>query len=182
MKRNKKPMETQAPTPDEIADAIVRKLDLSMSPYSMRRHLMHFGLPEEEAAQMAEGARRAVLELKKVDYDARLVFILSHLDRLLETHQREGNTKAALEVIREHNKLLRLSDHVLPLSQAERTTRPRTVLDKALEEMGPAGREEFRRDMNQMALERTGRLPDGSKRPVVEPSATEPEPRTDTPH
>src|ERR1019366_10154740 len=60
MKRSKKTTGKQAPTPDEFADAIVRKLDLNMSPYSMRRHLMHFGLPEEKAAQMAEGARRAL--------------------------------------------------------------------------------------------------------------------------
>ena len=168
MKRSKKTTGKQAPTPDEFADAIVRKLDLNMSPYSMRRHLMHFGLPEEKAAQLAEGARRALLELRKVDYDARLVFILSHLDRLLEKHQREGNAKAALEVIREQNKLLRLNDYVQPLPEHERLKRPRTDYEDAMSELSSVQREQLRKEITQRVSELTGRLTDFSKPAVTE--------------
>jgi len=176
MKRSKKTTEKQAPTPDEFADAIVRKLDLNMSPYSMRRHLMHFGLPEEKAAQMAEGARRAVLELKKVDYEARLVFILSHLDRLLEKHQREGNAKAALEVIREQNRLLRLDDYVQPLPEHERLKRSPSDFEDAMSELSSVQREQIRKEITVRVSELTGRHTDLSKPAVTRSTGMKAEP------
>ncbi|MFI5198248.1 MAG: hypothetical protein ACHQJD_06485 [Thermoanaerobaculia bacterium] len=176
MKRNKKPEQTVAASPDEFAAALARTLGSNVSSHSIKLYLMGSGHSEEHAVQVARTFRQFLLQLREVDYGAQLVITLGQLDRLLKVHMREGNRRAALEVLREQSKLLRLADHVRPFSDAERTERPRTNYENAMSELGPAGREIVRGVATQTAFELTGRLPDGSKPAATGSPETKAEP------
>lgn len=181
MKRSKKPERRVAPSLAQFTAALARELGSNMSPCSIKWQLMGLGHPEEEALQLAEALRHVLVQFRKVDYEARLVITISHMDRLYEVLMRDGDRRAAFEVLREQSKLLGLAAHVQPLPEHERTRRPQTDFEDAMADLSPVDRERLRAEIRKTVYERAGRLPNGSKRAPSGPPVVKPESELATP-
>ena len=167
MKKNKTPVEIQAPVIAEFVAEMARALR-AVSPSGAEdiRLLMEAGLSEEVALAISEGVRGVGGQGRKLDCEVRPVTTAERLDRLFEDLRRKGDDVAAFRVLRERNRLPVSEDRARPLTDHIRMKLPRTASQEALEELGPAGRWKFDRECRQRLFKLTGRRPDGSKPPA----------------
>lgn len=167
MKKNKTPMEIQAPVLAEFVAEVARALRaVSPSGAQDKRLLMESGFSEEVALAISAGVRGIGGAGRNLDSGVRPGTTAERLDRLYEDLRRKGDEVAAARVLRERNRLPVSEDRVPPLSDHVRTKLPRTASQEALEELGPTGRWQFDRECRQRLFKLTGRHPNGSKPPA----------------
>lgn len=164
MKKNKTPLEIQAPVLAEFVAEVARALRaVSPSGAQDKRLLMESGFSEEVALAISAGIRGIGGAGRNLDSEVRPGTTAERLDRLYEDLRRKGDEVAAARLLRERNRLPFSEDRVPPLSDRVRTKLPRTASQEALEELGPTGRWQLDRECRQKLFKLTGRHPNGSK-------------------
>lgn len=164
MKKNKTPVEIQAPSLAEFVAEVARALRaVSPSGAEDKRLLMESGFSEEVAFGISAGVRGIGGAGRTLDSEVRPGTTAERLDRVYEDLRRKGDEVAAARVLRERNRSPFNEDRVPPLSDRIRTRLPRTASQEALEELGPTGRWQFDQECRQRLFELTGRHPNGSK-------------------
>ena len=134
------PADRAASAGAETAHAIAR----GESAHRIRRRLSLQGFSEKDAFRLAEEGRREFIRGHAVDREVQAAVTLCELDSLFRSFQEQNDLRSALEAIRLKCRLLAVDTHMPVETEGSRRPPHRSDVEKAMDSIGPAGREKLR--------------------------------------